>query len=206
MPEWTREQKLAIDGRDGSLLVSAAAGSGKTTVAAILKEKGCGVVDTDILARKAVENPEVIAMLCKEFGDDIIENGVLNRRELARRAFATKEGTAKLSAITHPEITRLSVELIHKAYENGAKAAVVDAALLFDSPLACLCDKTVSITAPENVRLERIMKRDGISEKDALLRMNAQPPIEYYIEKSDIIINNDGKSDLHGQLKNICDE
>lgn len=181
-------------------------GSGKTTVAEILKEKGCAIVDTDILARKAVENPEVISMLCERFGDDIIADGVLDRRELARRAFATKEGTAALSAITHPEITRLAVELIHKAYENGSRAAVVDAALLFDSPLACICDKTVSVVAPENIRLERIMKRDGISEKDALLRMNAQPPTEYYVAKSDIIINNDGKENLCEQLKNICDE
>ena len=171
-------------------------GSGKTTVAALLKEKGCAIIDTDILARKAVENPEVISMLCERFGDDIIENGALNRRELARRAFATKEGTDALSMITHPEITRLSVEMIHNAYENGAKAAIIDAALLFDSPLACICDKTVSVVAPEDIRLDRIMKRDGISENDALLRMNAQPKAEYYIEKSDIIINNDGKENL----------
>ncbi len=176
--------------------------SGKTTVAAILKEKDCAIVDTDILARKAAENPEVIAMLCERFGNDIIENGELNRRELARRAFATKEGTADLSAITHPEITRLAIELIHKAYDDGKKAAVIDAALLFDSPLACICDKTVSVVAPENIRLERIMNRDGISEKDALLRMNAQPTTEYYIEKSDIIINNDGK-DLVEQINFI---
>ena len=181
-------------------------GSGKTTVAAILKENGCEIVDTDILARKAVQNPEVIAMLCKEFGDDIIVNGELDRRETARRAFATKEGTEALSAITHPEITRLSVELIHKAHENGARAAVIDAALLFDSPLACLCDKTVSVVASENIRLERIMKRDGISESDALLRMNAQPCTEYYTEKSDIIINNDGSLSLKEQISEVLND
>ncbi len=175
-------------------------GAGKTTVAAMLEKKGCATVDTDILARKAVENPEVIAMLCKRFGDDIIVDGALDRRELARRAFATKEGTADLSAITHPEITRLAIELIHKAYENGAKAAVVDAALLFDSPLACLCDKTVSVVADEKIRLERIIKRDGISEEDALLRINAQPSTEYYIEKSDIVINNGNNDYLEKQL------
>ncbi|MBQ8763379.1 MAG: threonylcarbamoyl-AMP synthase [Clostridia bacterium] len=175
-------------------------GAGKTTVAAMLEKKGYAIVDTDILARKAVQNPEVIAMLCKEFGGDIIVNGVLDRRETARRAFATKEGTAALSEITHPEITRLAIELIHKAYENGAKAAVVDAALLFDSPLACLCDKTVSVVADEKTRLERIMKRDGLSQKDALLRINAQPPTEYYIEKSDIVISNEDNGNLEEQL------
>ena len=169
----------------------------------MLREKGCAIVDTDILARKAVENPEVISSLCEKFGDDIIVNGELDRREIARRAFATKEGTQALSAITHPEITRLAIEQIHSAYESGSKAAVIDAALLFDSPLACICDKTVSVVAPENIRLERIIKRDGISEADALLRINAQPKAEYYIEKSDIIINNDGKENLDEQINFI---
>ncbi|MBE6771572.1 MAG: threonylcarbamoyl-AMP synthase [Ruminococcaceae bacterium] len=174
-------------------------GSGKTTVADILKNKGYHIVDTDILARKAVENPEVIALLTKRFGVDIINDGILDRRELARRAFASKDGTAALSAITHPEITRLAVEEIHTAEKCGAKAAVIDAALLFDSPLVAICEKNISVIADEKLRLERIMNRDSLSEKDALLRMGAQPPAEYYTEKADIIIDNNGL-DLNGQL------
>lgn len=175
-------------------------GSGKTTVADILKNKGYHIVDTDILARKAVENPEVIALLTKRFGSDIINDGVLDRRELARRAFATQEGTAALSAITHPEITRLAVEEIHFAEKDGARAAVIDAALLFDSPLVAICEKNISVIADEKIRLERIMSRDSLSEKDALLRMGAQPPAEYYIEKADIIIDNNGLN-LEEQLR-----
>lgn len=178
-------------------------GAGKTTVADLLQKEGYAVIDTDVLARKAVENPEVINMLSEQFGSDIIKDGVLDRRELARRAFATKEGSLALNAITHPEITRLSIELIHKAYENGAKAAVVDAALLFDSCLAALCDKTVSVIADKNERLERIMKRDSISAEDAKLRINAQPPVEYYIEKADIVINNGNGCDIAAQIKKI---
>ena len=179
-------------------------GSGKTTVASMLSKKGYHIIDTDILARKAVENSEVIAMLKNRFGDDIVSGGVLDRRELARRAFATAEGTAALSAITHPEITRLAVEEIHTAQKEGAKAAVIDAALLFDSPLYSICKKNISVIADEKIRLERIMKRDGISETDALLRINAQPPTEYYIKKADIIISNNGEeSDLNEQINNI---
>ncbi|MBQ7121334.1 MAG: threonylcarbamoyl-AMP synthase [Clostridia bacterium] len=174
-------------------------GAGKTTVAAMLRERGCYIVDTDILARRAVENPEVIDLLKKRFGDDIVNNGVLDRRELARRAFATEEGTAALSAITHPEITRLAVEEIHIAQKEGAKAAVIDAALLFDSPLHAICEKNISVIADEKIRLERIIARDGISESDAILRINAQPPAEYYIKKADIIIDNNGE-DLEEQI------
>ncbi|MBQ2842172.1 MAG: threonylcarbamoyl-AMP synthase [Clostridia bacterium] len=178
-------------------------GAGKTTVASILKEKGCRIVDTDILARKAVQNPEVIGMLLKRFGDDIIKDGVLDRHELARRAFSTPEGTDALSAITHPEITRLAIEEIHTAEKDGAAAAVVDAALLFDSPLVAICDKNISVVADEKIRLERIIKRDSISESDALLRINAQPPTEYYTEKSDIIINNNPDEDIEKQISDL---
>ena len=178
-------------------------GAGKTTVAAMLREKGCQIVDTDILARKAVENPEVIGMLCKRFGDDIVNSGVLDRRELARRAFATPEGSQALNLITHPEITRLAVEDIHSAEKNGARAAIIDAALLFDSPLAAICDKNISVIADEKIRLDRIMKRDSISESDARLRINAQPPVEYYIEKSDIIINNNPCDNIEAQIDGL---
>ncbi len=175
-------------------------GAGKTTVAAKLEEEGYAIIDTDKLAREAVESSEVLSMLCKEFGEDIIKDGALDRRELARRAFASPEGVQALNAITHPEITRLAVELIHKAEKSGAKAAVIDAALLFDSCMTALCEKTVSVVANEAVRLERIMKRDGISLEDAKMRINAQPPVEYYIEKADIIINNNPSDDLNLQL------
>ena len=178
-------------------------GAGKTTVASLLCEKGCRIVDTDVIARKAVENPDVIATLSERFGADIIKDGALDRRELARRAFASPEGTEALSAITHPEITRIAIEEIHSAEKSGAKAAAVDAALLFDSPLAAICDKSITVVADEKIRLERIMKRDSISESDARLRINAQPPMEYYIEKSDIIINNNSDADIEKQIADL---
>lgn len=165
----------------------------------MLREKGCYIVDTDILARKAVQNPEVVGMLCQRFGSDIVSGGTLDRRELARRAFATPEGTNALNMITHPEITRLAVEEIHKAEKEGAKSAVIDAALLFESPLTAVCGKTVCVVADKKIRLERIMKRDGISESDAILRINAQPDEEYYKSKSDIVISNNGE-DLENQI------
>ncbi len=181
-------------------------GAGKSTVSAMLAERGFLVSDADILARRAVENREVISLLCREFGDDVIKDGVLDRRELARRAFATPEGSQALNLITHPEITRLAVEDIHAAHSLGKKAAVLDAALLFESCLESLCDLKISVVADEETRLERIMKRDSISREDALLRMKAQKPEQYYIEKSDIVINNNNGSDLNTQIENITDK
>lgn len=177
-------------------------GAGKSTVAKLLEEKGVYNVDADLLARKAVESPEVIAALCAEFGDDIIVDGALDRRELARRAFTSPEKQAILNSITHPEVTKLAALEIHKAQSEGKKAALIDAALLFESCLPSICNLTVSVVADKETRLERIMNRDGISREDALIRMNAQKDEEFYKEKADIVIFNNGE-DLQSQLEKV---
>ena len=177
-------------------------GAGKSTVAKLLEEKGVYNVDADLLARKVVESPEVIAALCAEFGDDIIVDGALDRRELARRAFTSPEKQAILNSITHPEVTKLAALEIHKAQNEGKKAALIDAALLFESCLPSICNLTVSVVADKETRLERIMNRDGISREDALIRMNAQKDEEFYKEKADIVIFNNGE-DLQSQLEKV---
>ena len=178
-------------------------GAGKSTFAEMLKEKGYYIIDTDILARKAVESRAVIDQLCKCFGGDILRNGVLDRRELARRAFSSPEKTELLNSVTHPEIIRLTVEEIHRAEAENAKAAVVDAPVLFECALAEICDFTVCVTAPEEERISRIMARDSISREDALLRISAQKPEKYYLEKSDIIIKNGKNDDMRLQLEKL---
>ena len=176
-------------------------GSGKGYIGRILSESGTAVIDTDALARQAVRSPEVIRKLKAEFGEDIFSGEVLNRAELARRAFSDDERTKALNAITHPEITRLTLEAIHEAEKAGAKAAAIDAPVLFESPLTALCDKIICVTAPEDIRLSRIIERDGITREDALLRLRAQRDAEYYKSKSDIVIVNDGNTDVRELLR-----
>ena len=180
-------------------------GAGKGYVGEILANLGMSIIDTDLVARQAVRNSEVINLLKAEFGEDIVVDGALDRAKLARRAFADKMKTQALNSITHPEITKLTAELIHKAESDGAKAAVIDAPVLFESPLAAVCDKIICVTAPEETRLARIMERDGISREDAILRMKAQKDEEYYKSKSDIVIVNDGNTDIAGEILNRKD-
>ena len=165
-------------------------GAGKTTVSELLEKDGVYHIDADYLARIAVENSEVISALADYFGSDIVTDGILDRRELARRAFSDPIKQKKLNAIVHPEVTRLAVEEIHKAEKSGAKAALIDAALLFESDLTCVCTFTVSVIADEEIRLERIMNRDSISREDALIRMNAQKNEEYYVSNADVVVSN----------------
>ena len=180
-------------------------GAGKGYAGRILGQLGMAVIDTDSLAREAVEIPGVIKRLKEEFGDDIFKDGALDRGELARRAFSCEEKTRALNSITHPEITRLTAERIHTAEQSGAKAAVIDAPVLFESPLTAVCDKIICVTAPESVRIERIMQRDGISREDALTRIGAQRDEEYYKSKSDIVLINDGKTDIKQEILNRKD-
>lgn len=169
-------------------------GAGKTTVCSLLRDSGCEIIDGDIVARKAVENPSVLSALCEYFGSDIIIDGSLDRRLLASRAFSSKESTLALNSITHPEITRIILEKIEQARSGEAKAIIIDAAALFESPVVPYCDLIACVLAPVETRISRVVARDSIARSEALTRINAQGDEEYYTSKSDIIIMNDGAS------------
>ncbi len=177
-------------------------GAGKTTVASYLKEKGCFIIDGDIIARQITEKgSEVLPILQKEFGEDILdENGELIRKKLAQRAFSSKENTAILNSITHPVIKKRSEDEIAKAESLGYKTALIDAAALLDSDCKDLCDKIIVVTAPEEIRLERILQRDGITPEQAMTRINAQKSDEYYFRHADIIIRTYPPYNLQDEL------
>ena len=177
-------------------------GAGKSTVAAHLKEKGCYIIDGDVIARRITEKgSEVLPVLQKAFGKDILdEKGFLIRKLLAQRAFSSKENTALLNSITHPIIKKKSEEEIFKAEELGYKTAIIDAAALLDSDCKNLCEKIIVVTAPEDIRLERILRRDAINREQAMTRIKAQKDDEYYFSHADIIIRNYPPYDLHTEF------
>ena len=167
-------------------------GAGKSTVAEKLEKMGFCVIDGDKIARSITEKGKpAISILANEFGCDIIEDdGSLNRKLLASRAFKDRESTAKLNAITHPIIKAEFEKELRKAEAEGFSFAVIDAAALLESSCKDLCEKIIVVTAPEEIRLSRILLRDGITKEQALIRIKAQFPDEYYNEKADILIRN----------------
>ena len=167
-------------------------GAGKTTVASYLKEKGCYIIDGDIIARQITEKgSEILPALQKTFGKDILdENGELIRKVLALRAFSSKENTNLLNSITHPEIKKRCEKEIAFAEDNGYKIAVIDAAAILEGDCKDLCEKIVVVHADEDTRLERILQRDAITKEQAMIRINAQKDDEYYFSQADIIIHN----------------
>lgn len=179
-------------------------GAGKTTVAEELKKKGYLIVDGDVLARKAVEIPDVFNALVKTFGDIILDaDGKLIRGELAKQAFANEKKRQRLNKITHPAITKLVLETIKNNYTKEHKGAVIDAAAIFDCELPKYCSKMIVVTADENIRAERIMNRDRIDRETAMLRINAQKDEQYYIERADIVVRNNGSESLSDQLSEL---
>ena len=166
--------------------------AGKSTVAEKLEKMGFCVIDGDKIARSITEKGKpAISILANEFGCDIIEDdGSLNRKLLASRAFKDRESTAKLNAITHPIIKAEFEKELRKAEAEGFSFAVIDAAALLESSCKDLCEKIIVVTAPEKIRLSRVLLRDGITKEQALIRINAQFPDEYYNEKADILIRN----------------
>lgn len=172
-------------------------GAGKTTVAAHFLAAGLPVVDADKAARSvtAAGSPTLSA-LADAFGADILSaDGTLDRKVLAARAFADPALTEKLNAITHPAILQLMQAEIDALEAAGKKAVLIDAPLLFEAGLDRICDLTVAVLASKEVRLARIMQRDGITKDAALSRMAAQPDERFYLERAGNILYNDDREE-----------
>ncbi|MBR5409678.1 MAG: threonylcarbamoyl-AMP synthase [Clostridia bacterium] len=168
-------------------------GAGKSLAAGALRDRGDLVIDTDLIAREVTaKGAPLLQTLEEHFGADILlPDGALDRKALASRAFASSEGTALLSSLTHPAIAKETVSRALEAIDRG-QAAVIDAPLLYTAGLDAVCDRVVKIDAPEEVRLSRVCARDGIDETAARRRMDAQKDEYRMSEQADAVVMNDG--------------
>lgn len=181
-------------------------GSGKTTVGRLLKRLGYPVIDADLAAREVTaKGSPVLKELAEAFGEDILqEDGELDRKLLASRAFSGKDKTELLDSITHPAIIKLMDEKAQEEFDNGAKAVVLDASQLFEAGMDDECKLVVSVVAPDSWRMKRIMERDSIDESAAKERMAAQHDRQFFIDHSDYVIHNTGTlRDLSNQAREI---
>ena len=182
-------------------------GAGKSTAAKIFSLNGAYVIDCDKAAREIVE-PEKPALkkLCEHFGSDILnDDKTLNRRLLASRAFKDSESTKALSDITEPFITALVREKIEKAQNEGYSVIIIDAPVLFSSPLKDDCDVIICVTAPLEERIDRLLLRDNRTREEIKTRISAQESEQFYIENSDIIIDNSEDVEIEPQVLAIIE-
>ena len=180
-------------------------GAGKSTVAQKLMAYGCYHIDADKVAREVINNNENVKnKLKKRFGNDVINaDGTTNRPLLASRAFADEESTNALNEITHPAVIEEIKSIIKDMEEVGYRGIIIDAIALFESGLADLCDFNVTVVAPKEIRLERIMKRDNITEEKALERINAQKDESFFTSQSDFVLWNYPPYDINVEIRPI---
>lgn len=177
-------------------------GAGKGTVAQKLIAYGCYHIDADRVAREVINNSETVKkQLQNRFGEDIIDkDGQICRPVLAQRAFADAESTNALNEITHPAVTEKIKEIIAEKEKENYKAVIIDAIALFESGEDKLCDFTVAVVAPMEIRLERIIKRDNITLEKAMERINAQKSEDFFTRQADFILWNYPPYDLNKEI------
>lgn len=178
-------------------------GSGKSTVAKELAKNGAYIIDCD----KVTKDPSTYTKTCLKnlqnaFGSDILIDKQLDRRLLAKRAFESKEKTKLLNEITLPVITE-KIDSIIESYKNkGAKIIVLDAPTLFEANADEFCTDIIVVNAPVELRLERIIKRDNLTNEQAIQRINAQKAVEFYTKRADWLIDTENGVDIE-KIKEI---
>ncbi len=182
-----------------TLGITGPTGAGKGYVCNLLKNRGFKIIDSDKVAHEVTKKgAQSLDLLTKAFGDDIVKNGELDRQLLANRAFNNKENTAKLNEILHPIIA-------NECKNQSEILCALDAPQLFEAGLEKECYKTISVIAPTDVRLKRIIERDKISQHQAQQRINAQFSEEYYKSHSDFVINSNN-NDVEKELDDILNK
>ena len=189
-------------------------GSGKSVIARQLRKMGYSVYDTDSEAKRIiVEDATVREQMTALFGEEVYKDGVYQTSFVAQQVFADKNLLAKLNAIVHPAVKQ---DIISKFRSSGVTSEpsapseplnndsglfFIECAILFQAGFDVLCDKVVAVTAPEDIRLERVIARDHSDMNKVRARMRAQEA-EKDLARADIVINNDGTT----PIPTLCEE
>jgi len=192
-PEGPRRRR---GGRDGLYVVglTGGLGAGKTSVAKILVECGARLVDADRLGHQVLEDPRVRGELAEAFGPEVFgPDGRVRKDELGRRAFADAASLARLNAISHPRLLTLLRSALSGFAAAGVQGLVVlEAALLVEWDLGSWCDEVVVVTAPAEVRRQRVQQARGLSATEVEERLARQLPEDIRVGYADRVLVNDG--------------
>lgn len=185
-------------------------GSGKSTVSSYLQSKGYYIIDADKMAHEmTVKGSSCLESLVKEFGPSILtEDGELNRKKLGAIVFADQEKKLRLEELTTKVIVKtIEKEVFDLRREEKYDIIFLDVPLLFETGLDRICDGVALVTADEEVRVERVVKRDGTTPEQVRLRIRNQMGTEEKIRRStNIIDNSKGKEELHQNIEQLLAE
>ena len=167
--------------------ITGGTGCGKTTLLKAIEDLGGLVLDCDAIYHRLLTTDRAMLDAIDARFPGVIEEGALNRKKLGAIVFSDRQALLDLNAITHAAVKR---DVLCQLSGNPSLAAI-DAIGLFEGGLAELCDTTVAITAPEEVRVRRLMERDGISESYARSRIAAQHDEAWFRARCNFILEND---------------
>ena len=171
--------------------ITGGTGCGKTTLLNLIREKGGLILDCDAIYHELLISDKTMLDAIGARFPGVIEDGRLNRKKLGAIVFADQNALLDLNAITHAAVKQ---EVLRRLESRPALAAI-DAIGLFEGGLAELCDVTVAVTAPVEDRVQRLMRRDGISEEYARSRIAAQHDESWFRARCDHCLSNDAGLD-----------
>ena len=171
--------------------ITGGTGCGKTTLLNLIAARGGLILDCDAIYHELLISDKAMLEAIENLFPGVIENGALNRKKLGAIVFADENALLDLNRITHAAV---KTEVLRRL-EDAPALAAIDAIGLFEGNLAPLCDVTVAVTAPEEARVKRLMLRDGISEDYARSRIRAQHREDWFRERCDYVLSNNGTLD-----------
>jgi len=183
-------------------------GTGKSTVARMIREIGVPVIDADVLARQVVEPGQPAYLEIKAAWPHVVSaRGEIDRKKLASLVFAHPEERRRLESITHPRIMQKVQDQSDELFRKGFRLAFLDAALLVETGLHRHLSGLVLVTASEAQQISRVMAREGCTPSQARARMRAQLPLENKRRVATAIIDNSGdEAATRGQVQELVNK
>ncbi|MGE6488190.1 dephospho-CoA kinase [Paenisporosarcina sp. NPDC076898] len=168
--------------------------SGKSTISAMLKEKGYPIIDADLVARLVVEpGTSTLSEIEHVFGDQVMnKDGTLNREALGQLIFHEPAKRKQLNDLMHPAIRAEMLRQRDELFERGEETLIMDIPLLFESHLQHFVDKILVVSVTEEMQLQRLMQRNSLSEEESKARIRSQLPISEKEKGADAVIYNNG--------------
>lgn len=183
-------------------------GSGKSYIGRLFRKKGLPVIDADKIYHSLTnKRSELTDALALEFGNGVLnEDGSLNRAELSKIVFSDAKKLERLNELTHKHVIEMITRRVYLNYAKNNRLIIVEVPLMFESGYDKQCAEVICVVADEDVRIARIMKRNGFSEEEAKKRVKNQKDNNFYIANSSKVLYNDTYKTARQNFERIYDE